>query len=87
MKILAKYITTTTQIHNGKCYFLGMQAEGSKVVLAYNIEDSGTAAAGNQVAYLNSSTAPLMLPKPGVECTNGLNIVCDANVCVYYSLG
>ena len=48
---------------------------------------SGTGAAGNQIAYLNSSTAPLMLPKPGVECSNGLNIVCDANVCVYYSLG
>jgi len=85
MKILAKYITTSTQIVNGKCYFIGIRCETGKGVAIHNIEESGTAAAGNRIGYENSTG--FVLPKPGVECTNGLYVVIDGNAAIYYSLG
>jgi len=85
MKILCKYITTATQVHTGKCYFLGLSCENGKAVAAYNIETSGNAAAANQVLYHNG--LGIMLPEPGIECTNGLYVNIDGNAAIYYSLG
>ena len=89
MKILASYIAASTQIHTGKCYFLGLVSEGGKTVKAYNVETSGSIAAANQVGYIHEdNSAGNILPKPGVECTNGLYVVVDSGDCmVYYSLG
>lgn len=88
MKILTKYATVSTQIHNGKCYFLGMISKDSKQLQAYNIESGGTAGTGNRVGWLDEGADILMLPKPGVECSNGLYVVpAGDNPCqIYYSI-
>ena len=86
MKILAKYLTADTQIHNGKCYFIGLIATAGKTAHAYNMESGGTAGDGNRVGW--SVGRDTILPKPGVECSNGLYIANSDNAClVYYSLG
>lgn len=85
MKILAVHITTTTQIHNGKCYLIGVF--GKYDAQSHNIEASGTAAAGNTVHKYEEGSGGYGLPKPGVECTNGLNVVTGGWTTVYYSLG
>jgi len=82
MKILAEKVTGATQIHNGKCYFIGMHTGTGR---AYNIESGGTPADGNMVFDGDSWVADVMLPKPGVECSNGLYV--SAACLVYYSLG
>ena len=87
MKILCTYVTANTQIHTGKCYYIGITGE-NKTATLYNIETSGSAAAANVVGYKHENAAqPPMLPKPGVECSNGLYIVVDGNEAVYWSLG
>ena len=89
MKIFAKYISATTQIHNGKCYLLSLWSEGGKTVKAYNMEDQGTGAAGNTVGYIHENGCDFFkADEPGVECTNGLNVAVDSGDClVLYSLG
>lgn len=89
MKILCTYATVATQIHNGKCYFIGMVAKDTKEVNAYNIEGGGTVGTTNKVGWLDEGEGVLMLPKPGVECSNGLHVVpAGDNPCiVYWSLG
>jgi len=83
VKILAKKVASATQIHNGKCYFIGIQAGTN--TRAYNMESGGTAADGNMVFDADQFCDDIMLPKPGVECSNGLYV---SNKCViYYSLG
>ena len=86
MKILAKFISASTQIHNGKCYFIGLISESSKDTDAYNIEASGTAAATNKVGYAYNGKG-YILPKPGVECSNGLYVTVASDAMVYYSIG
>ena len=87
MKILAKYMSATGQVHNGKCYFIGMVGTGGAQRKANNIEASGTAAVGNQVGWIHDDGSNvLILPKPGVECSNGLYIN-GGDVLVFYSLG
>jgi len=85
VKIQATYVTAATQVHNGKCYFLGLSCETGKAVAIHDIESSGTAATGNRIGYENSTG--FILPKPGVECSNGLYYTADANACIYWSLG
>lgn len=86
MKILAKFISVDTQIHTGKCYYLGIWVTSGKTGHIYNIEAAASASADNQIA---KNTGGLqMLPKPGVECSNGIYCANSANQCiVYYSLG
>ncbi len=88
VELLTQFITTTTQIHNGKCFFVGMVLENGKGAKAYNIESGGTGAAGNQVGYIHedSGNEILMLPPPGVKCTNGLNVAPSGDCQVYYYL-
>jgi len=87
MKILAEYLTTGTQIHNGKCYFIGLVSEYDAA--ANNIESGGTAGTGNQVGMCRAEGAipSCILPKPGVECSNGLYVAAEGRTIVYYSLG
>lgn len=82
MRILAKSIAGATQIHVGKCYFIGLIADSG--AHAYNVEASGSVAQDNKVAD-GDLAEYTMLPKPGVECTNGLYV--SKNAMVYYSLG
>ena len=82
MKILALSISGATQIHTGKCYFIGMAADSG--AQAYNIETSGSAGQANRVAD-GDLAEYVMLPKPGVECTNGLYV--SKNAMVYWSMG
>ena len=84
MKILCKYITAATQVYTGKCYFIGIACETAKGVAIYNVETSGSIAAANQVGYTN--VTGIMLPKPGIECTNGLYVNIDGNAAVYYAI-
>lgn len=86
MKILAKYIATSTQIHNGKCYFIGITSDYDTTV--NNIEASGTAATTNQIAQLrkDGEVAVVILPKPGIECSNGLYVGAEGRTTVYYSI-
>ena len=86
MKILSKYISASTQIHNGKCYFIGLTAQSGKESKAHNIEGSGTAAVGNMVGWAHSG-GTVILPKPGVECSNGLYVTVQSVCLVYYSIG
>ncbi|GAH08140.1 unnamed protein product [marine sediment metagenome] len=88
MKILSKFVTTNTQIHNGKCYFIGMLVENGKELSAYNIESGGSQGVGNRVGWLHENGInSMMLPKPGVECSNGLYIENSDNYCqVYYAI-
>ena len=85
MKILAKYMTADTQVHTGKCYYIGSWVTSGKTGKFYNIEAAGSLATSNQIA--NNYGSFQMLPKPGVECSNGLYIVVDGNEAVYWSLG
>ena len=86
MKILAKYIATDTQIHNGKCYFIGLVSEYDGA--AYNIESGGSSGTGNQVGMVRREHfGTCILPKPGVECSNGLYVVAAGLSLVFYSLG
>lgn len=89
MKYLAEYIAATTQIHNGKCYLISLWSEGGKTVKAYNIESEGTGAAGNTVGYIHENGCDhFKVEKPGVECTNGLNVAVDSGDClVIWSIG
>ena len=90
MKILAKFVSADTQIYTGKCYFLGFSAENSKTIKVYNVEVSTSAASANLVGYVHedSGTEAYMLPKPGVECSNGIYVTVDSgDVCIYYSVG
>ena len=82
MKILAECVSGATQIHNGKCYFIGIEGDNCKV---HNMEASGTAATGNKIHDGDSYVSNIMLPKPGVECSNGLYVTNDC--IIYYSLG
>ena len=88
MKIQSSYITTTTQIHNGECYFIGLSSE-SKDAVAYDIESGGTGGSGNTIFYQHSGTGNMncILPLPGVKCSNGLNVAIDGNAVVFWSLG
>ena len=81
MKILAKYCSAATQVHNGKCFFIGCQMDNGKV---YNIEGGGTGGNDNKV-WDTDESKQIVLPKPGVECSNGLYISNDG--LIYYSLG
>ncbi len=85
MKILAKFISTSTQIHNGKCYFLGLRSEPTDDTDAYDMESGGTASAANKVGYAYNGSG-YVLPKPGVECSNGLYVTVGSDAMVYYSL-
>ena len=86
MKILAKYMTADTQVHTGKCYYIGSWVTSGKTGKFYNIEAAGSLATSNQIA--NNYGSFQMLPKPGVECSNGLYCANSDNAClVYYSLG
>ena len=91
MKILAQNIADNTdlQVYTGKCYFLGAVAHSDcDHLYIYNVETSGSAAAANRVAGLEGSTRSVMLPKPGVECSNGIYAEIDhGQATVYYSLG
>ena len=82
MKIQAKYMAAKGQVHNGKCYFIGMTADSGQ---AFNIESGGTAGDGNKIFSANAYAKTIILPKPGVECSNGLYV--DNDCIVYYSLG
>ena len=82
MKIQAKKVTSATQIHVGKCYFIGMHTGNGR---AYNMESGGTPADGNMVFDGDEWVASVVLPKPGVECSNGLYV--SAACVVYWSLG
>ena len=82
MKILAKKVTGATQIHTGKCYFIGIQAGNCKV---HNVETSGSIADANKLFDGDDYSTEIMLPKPGIECTNGLYVTNDC--IIYYSLG
>jgi hypothetical protein len=86
MKILANFISASTQLHVGKCFFIGLVSESSKDTDAYNVEASGNAAAGNKVGYAYNGKA-YILPKPGVECSNGLYVAVGSDAMVYWSLG
>ena len=86
MKILASYMTESTQIHTGKCYFIGVVSETGKDTAAYDIEVSTSAAAGNKVGYARDGKS-YILPKPGVECSNGLYVTATGDALVYYSIG
>ena len=81
MKIIAKWFTTATQVHNGKCYFIGCIGDNVHV---YNMEAGGTGGTGN-IIFDNSEVKSIMLPKPGAECTNGIYV--DNDCFLYYSLG
>jgi len=86
MKILAKYLAVDTQVHVGKCYLIGMTATATKTMSIYNIEGVASLADANKVCWGVGIT--VMLPKPGIECTNGLYVANSSNPCmVYYSLG
>lgn len=78
MKILAKKVSTATQIHTGLCYFLGCHTANARV---YNMESGGTAADANMIFDGDEWVADVMLPKPGVECSNGLYV---SQACVIY---
>ncbi len=82
MKITATMVSGATQIHNGKCYFIGACMGNTKI---HNMESGGTAGNGNKIADGDSYNSYVMLPKPGVECTNGLYVTNDC--IVYWSLG
>jgi len=86
MKILCTMITTNTQVHTGKCYFLGLVGE-NKTTQAYDVEVSTSAATANTVGYRHANDKGYVLPKPGVECGNGLYVTVDGNIAVYWSLG
>ena len=81
MRILAKCTTGAEQIHNGKCYFIAGQMDNGKV---HNIESGGTAGNGDKIWDTNQSHQ-IVLPKPGIECSNGLYTTNDG--LFYYSLG
>ena len=86
MKILAKYMTANTQVHTGKCYYIGSWVTSGKTCKFYNVEVSGSIADTNMVACNPGTT--MILPKPGVECSNGLYAANSDNAClVWYSLG
>ena len=86
MKILAKYMAVDTQVHTGKCYYIGSWVNSGDTGQFYNVETSGSAATANKVAHNTGSWQ--ILPKPGVECSNGLYCANSSNPClVYYSLG
>ena len=82
MKILAKYMAAKGQVHNGKCYFIGIAADSGS---AFNIEAGGTTGNDNRLSNGNAYASYTMLPKPGVECSNGLYV--DNDCMIYYSLG
>ncbi|GAG21270.1 unnamed protein product [marine sediment metagenome] len=85
MKILATYITDSAQIHNGKCYFIGVVSETGKDTDAYNVEVSTSAASANKVGYARDGKS-YILPKPGVECNNGLYVTATGDALIYYAL-
>jgi hypothetical protein len=73
IEILTKHISANTQIHNGKCWFLGMTTAQSHKGNAYDIESGGTIGAGNQIAWTDDGFInDMMLPLPGIKCSNGL---------------
>jgi len=82
VKILAKLCTGAEQVVNGKCYFIGACLGNTKV---HNMEGGGTAGNTNKIADGDSYNSYVMLPKPGVECSNGLYVTNDC--IIYYSLG
>lgn len=88
MKILAENIADNTdeQVFSGACYFLGAIAHSDcDHLYIYNINASGDAAAANRVCSLEGSTRTCMLPKPGIECSNGLYAEIDhGQATVYY---
>ena len=49
------------------------------------MEGGGTAGNTNKIADGDSYNSYVMLPKPGVECSNGLYVTNDC--IIYYSLG
>jgi len=86
MKILATYMTADTQVHTGKCYYLGSWVTSGKTGIFYNVEAAASIGAANTVA--RNAGQFQMLPKPGVECSNGLYCANSDNAClVYWSLG
>lgn len=86
MKIFATHITTTTQIHNGKCYLLGVFGKYDST--SYNIETGGTGAANSTVHKYEAGSGGYAIPgSGGMECTNGLNVVAEGWTTVYWSLG
>jgi len=86
VKILAKYMSATGQVHNGKCYYIGMTTTHGAERKVYNIEASGSVADGNMVGWCdNDGNNQQILPKPGIECTNGLYCNGDG-VLVFYAL-
>ena len=89
MKFKADYISATTQITNCKFYIISLWYEGGKTVKAYDIEAGGTVGAGNQVGYIHENGCDFFqVDKPGVVCSNGLNVVVDSGDClVIWSLG
>jgi len=85
MKILATYVASTnTQVHSGKCYFIGLISCYDSAV--NDIESGGTAGTGNQKGYIKASGPGYILPKPGVEMSNGLYVAAEGPTIVYWAL-
>lgn len=83
INILSKYLTTSAQIHNGKCYFVGLISEYDGA--ANDIEASGTAGTGNQIAMVRREHfGTCILPLPGLKCSNGLYVAVAGLTIVYY---
>ena len=79
-------MSANTQVHTGKCYYIGSWVTSGKTGIFYNVEAAASIADANTVAKNVGQFQ--MLPKPGVECTNGLYCANSDNQClVYYSLG
>ena len=83
MKILAKYCSAATQIHTGKCYFVGVAGEYNGGV--HNMESGGTATTANTIGQVRKGFCETyMVPLPGVECNNGLYVGDTDKLIVYY---
>jgi len=87
MKIQGTHMTTSTQVHTGKCYLIGMASEYD--CAANDVEVSTSAAAANQRMQTrgDAGVSVVILPKPGIECSNGLYVVAAGRCTVYWSLG
>ena len=82
MRIHATYMAADTQVHTGKCYYIGSWVTSSETAQIYNVEAAASAATANQVARNVGSFQ--MLPLPGVLCSNGIYCANSDNACIVY---
>ena len=86
MKIQSTHLTAASQVHVGKCYLIGLVSEYD--CQANDIEVSTSAAAGNQRMHTRSGgPTTTILPKPGIEMSNGIYVAAGGRCAVYWSLG